>query len=298
MPWESPGGMGMPPDSIPGNTFVLCASANSVSPRTSTNKRGPDVSRRSKASPAANARKAGKVAFVLEEFLGIPRKPRRAEPPLESLIATLLSQNTNDRNSHKAWVTLRKQFPTWQKVARAPHARLVKAIEVGGLKNQKARRIKDILETVKEQTGKYDLNGLKRMSDEEVIEYLTSMKGVGLKTAACVLVFSLGRDAFPVDTHIHRICNRLGFVRTKNAEETYHAMQPLVPKGKAYCFHVNLIRFGRSVCRAQNPFCNACPLFDECTFPLKERFASQSRTARVGEKADADFIILHNLAVA
>lgn len=273
-------------------------SVKSVSPGTLNNRYDSNVSRSAKAAPDIKTRKTRRVAAELEEFLGIPSKPRRSEPPLECLIATLLSQNTNDRNSHRAWMTLRKRFPTWQRVADAPTRLLAKAIEVGGLKNQKARRIKQILRGIKRRVGKYELSDLKRKSEQEVLEYLTSMDGVGLKTAACVLVFSLGRDVFPVDTHIHRICNRLGLVRSRNAEETFHAMQPLVPKGKAYSFHVNLIRFGRSVCKAKNPLCGACPLYDRCVYPAKERFAEETPRGARSKRTDADFMILHNLAVS
>ncbi|MEX1275017.1 MAG: endonuclease III [Bacteroidota bacterium] len=256
------------------------------------------MNRSAKTATHIRTRKTRRVAAELEEFLGVPPKPRRSEPPLECLIATLLSQNTNDRNSHRAWMTLRKRFPTWQRVADAPTRLLAKAIEVGGLKNQKARRIKQILRGIKRRVGKYDLSDLKRKSEQEVLEYLTSMDGVGLKTAACVLVFSLGREVFPVDTHIHRICNRLGLVRTKNAEETFHAMQPIVPKRKSYSFHVNLIRFGRSVCKARNPLCGVCPLFDLCVYPAKERFAEETPRGARSKRTDADFMILHNLAVS
>ena len=273
-------------------------SVKSASPGTLNNKSNSNVSRSVKTARDVKVRKTRRVAAELEEFLRVPVKPRRLESPLDCLIATLLSQNTNDRNSHRAWVTLRKRYPTWERVANAPTDSLAKAIEVGGLKNQKARRIKQILRGIKKQVGKYDLRNLKRKSDGEVLEYLTSMKGVGVKTAACVLVFSLGRDVFPVDTHIHRLCNRLGLVRTKNAEETFDAMQPLVPEGKAYSFHINLIRFGRSVCKAQNPLCGKCPLFDLCSFSAKEHFAQKTARTATPERAGTDFMILHNLSVS
>ncbi len=298
MRWEFPGEMVMRPVFTHGNIFVHSVSVNAVSPGMLKNRSDRNVSRSAKIARDVRARKTRKVAAELEEFLGIPAKPRRAEPALDCLIATLLSQNTNDRNSHQAWVTLRTRYPTWERVAHAPTKSLAKAIEVGGLKNQKARRIKQILRGIKEQVGKYDLGNLKRKSEREVLEYLTSMEGVGVKTAACVLVFSLGRDVFPVDTHIHRLCNRLGLVQTKNAEHTFDAMQPLVPEGKAYSFHVNLIRFGRRVCKAQNPLCGQCPLFDLCSFPAKGHYAQKTvRTAKPG-RAGTDFMILHNLSVS
>lgn len=217
-----------------------------------------------------------RIADALEEYLGKPAQPRKLSNPLDSLIATLLSQNTNDRNSHQAWLNLKKKYPTWEKVVSAPARRLAKVIEVGGLKNQKAARMKEILQRIKKDTGNYDLGGLKKKSNDEVFGYLTSMKGVGMKTAACVLVFSLGRDVFPVDTHIHRLCNRLGLVKTGNADQTFAEMKSLVPAGRAYSFHINLIRFGRKICKAQNPLCGMCPIYDVCSFGEKDFYASRS----------------------
>lgn len=244
----------------------------------------------------AIAKKALRIANILEEFLGKPVQSKRKAAPLDSLIATLLSQNTNDRNSHKAWLNLRRTFPTWERVALAPTKRLANVIEVGGLKNQKAKRIKEILKLVKKEAGSYDLSFLKKKSDSEIIEYLTSMNGIGMKTAACVLVFSLGRDVFPVDTHIHRLCNRLGLVKTKNAEETFEEMKPLVPQGNAYPFHINLIRFGRKVCRSNNPLCGSCPLYDECVYSEKEQYAIKSRKRLQSSRKDVDFMILDHVA--
>jgi endonuclease-3 len=240
--------------------------------------------------------KAAKIADSLEEYLGRPVLSGRRAKPLDTLIATLLSQNTNDRNSHQAWLNLRKRYPSWQKIANAPARDIAKTIEVGGLKNQKARRIKKILEVARRDAGEFDLGFLKSRTNEEVIDYLISMKGVGTKTAACVLVFSLGRDVFPVDTHIHRLCNRLGLVKSKTADQTYEKMQGLAPPRRAYSFHVNLIRFGRKVCRSQNPLCGGCPLYDVCVFPGKEQYASSTTSRSKRIKRDPDFIILDHVA--
>lgn len=240
--------------------------------------------------------KAAALADALEGLLGRPVQSGRRSKPLESLIATLLSQNTNDRNSHQAWLNLRKKFPTWEKVAAAPAREIARAIEVGGLKNQKARRIKEILRTVRKDAGKFDLRFLQGKTNEDAIHYLLSMKGVGLKTSACVLVFSLGREVFPVDTHIHRLCNRLALVKTKTAEGTYEQMQALVPEGRAYSFHVNLIRFGRKICRAQNPLCGVCPLFDDCVFPKKDLYAMRQTQRNQASNRNVDFMILDHVA--
>jgi endonuclease-3 len=244
---------------------------------------------------AKNLRRVSRIADVLEEQLGAPKPPKRKSQPLDSLIATLLSQNTNDRNSYRAWLNLKRLFPSWASVHEAPWKAVAKAIEVGGLKNQKAMRIKLILRRVLKERGSFSLDFIKQMSDAEATEYLLSMKGVGNKTAACVLVFSLGRDVFPVDTHIHRICNRLALVKTKSADETYEAMKPLLPPGRAYSFHVNLIHFGRQTCRSSNPLCGECSLFEECSYPEKHRKSvSVSGTSR--QKRPTDFLITEKIA--
>ena len=208
------------------------------------------------------------------------------------LIATILSQNTNDKNSHRAYSQLRSRFPTWKKLAQAPARSIAEAIRSGGMGNQKSARIKRTLEAVKLRFGSHSLARLGSMSDEEVIEELTALDGVGFKTASCVLLFSLGRDVFPVDTHVHRICTRLGLADgSRNPDETYHAMRDLVPKGRGYSFHTNLIRFGRLVCRSNQPLCGDCPLFHECEYPEKQR----SRTMKGKREREFNFMLLDNI---
>jgi endonuclease III len=248
------------------------------------------------ASRRGGTRRVLKIASALEEYLGRPQPSRRKSRPLDSLIATLLSQNTNDRNSYRAWLSLKREYPTWETVHAAPTRNVAHAIEVGGLKNQKARRIKAILRSILREHGTFSLDFLKSMSDEEAMDYLLAMKGVGSKTAACVLVFSLGRDVFPVDTHIHRICNRLGLVKTKSADETFDAMKELVPAGHGYPFHVNLIQYGRQTCRAVNPLCGQCVLYDECTFPLKQ--GNQLLTSAAPRSHGTDFLITEKIATS
>jgi len=240
--------------------------------------------------------RASRVADVLDGEYGRRRSGGRRSNPLDTLIGTLLSQNTNDRNSYKAWVSLRRKFPTWERVVAAPRPSVAAAIKVGGLKNQKARRIKEILRRVKQDWGAYNLSSLRRKTNDEVMEYLLSMKGIGEKTAACVLVFSLNRDVFPVDTHIHRICNRLGLVKTKSAEETFRAMESKVPVGRAYSFHLNLIRFGREVCKSSKPICGECILYDECTFVHKHELAHASARSRHKRSGRKDFLITEQLS--
>jgi len=241
--------------------------------------------------PLARVRR---IAGVLEEVLGLPVQPRNLPSSMDMLIATVLSQNTNDRNSHHAYASLRQRYPTWQAVAEAPVRAIAATIRSGGMANQKAARIKGILRTIRSQYGSYDLSALRTRSNEEIIRELTQLKGVGTKTAACVLVFSLGRDVFPVDTHVHRLCGRLGLTHnSRTPDDTFEQMKPLIPVGKGYSFHTNLIRFGRKVCHAQRPECGRCPLFDECVFDGKDREAVRATTV---SKTDHSFMLLDNIS--
>jgi endonuclease-3 len=166
------------------------------------------------------------------------------------LIATILSQNTNDKNSHRAYSELRRLYPRWKDVAGAPLGALKAAIRTGGMADQKGRSIQEALATVHKVYGAYDLRALRKKSNERVMEELTGLRGVGFKTTSCVLLFSLGRDVFPVDTHVHRLCTRLGLAPgSRSPEATFDTMSGLVPKGKGYSFHTNMIRFGRRICR-------------------------------------------------
>ena len=169
---------------------------------------------------------------LLELHLGTPRQKKKRTDPLDMLIGTLLSQNTNDRNSHRAYLELQRRFPTWKKVAEAPVRAIASAIKVGGMKNQKSGRIKALLRSIHKDYGSYRLRGIEEMNNDKVISTLTAFHGIGFKTAACVLLFSLRRDVFPVDTHIHRICNRLGLVKTKTPDQTFEAMRPFVSEGE------------------------------------------------------------------
>ncbi len=238
--------------------------------------------------------KARRVAHHLEEFLGLPQQGESLPPPLDMLIATILSQNTNDKNSHRAYTLLRRKYPRWEDVAHAPLRSIVAAIRSGGMANQKAARIKQVLAIVNERFGAFDLKDLYNWPDQDVIDELVQLKGVGLKTAACVLLFSLRRDVFPVDTHVHRICSRLGLVPGQGGpERTFELMRTIIPKGKGYSFHTNLIRFGRRVCRSANPACNHCPVVKECLFVLKRAPGS---ARRILSQSTHDFMLLDNVS--
>jgi endonuclease-3 len=235
--------------------------------------------------------KTRRVALILERTLGFPRRSSRLPDPLEMLIATILSQNTNDKNSHRAYTELRKRFPTWPSLARAPLRSVRSAIKSGGMANQKSMRIREILRSVKVRFGRFSLAALANDPNDKIMRELTSFHGVGTKTAACVMLFSLGRDVFPVDTHVFRICTRLGLAPgSRNPEETFLMMRPVIPRGKAHSLHTNMIRFGRKICRSSTPRCDICPLFHECLFKGKRRTGGTFTS-----RADHDFMLLDNV---
>jgi len=181
-------------------------------------------------------------------------------------VLTVLSQNTSDANSGRAFDELRKRWPTWEELADASPADVADAIRSGGLANIKAPRILAILDEIAErQDGRIDLSWMRSASDEEVRDYLVTLPGVGPKTAACVLAFSLGRPALPVDTHVHRVAHRLGFFGDRvDAARAHVVMEELVPAPLRVDLHVGMIRLGREICRAGRPRCEECPLNDLC----------------------------------
>ncbi len=245
-------------------------------------------------SPAVLRRKTAAISRLLEGHMGIPERQSPPAPPLDMLIATILSQNTSDGNSHRAYSELRRRFPTWELVAGARPAAIRAAIRTGGMANQKSARIRETLASVLHMYGTYDLSPLRKLPSEEIMRRLTALKGVGVKTAACVLLFSLHRDAFPVDTHVHRLCTRLGLAPgSRNPEETFEAMKSLVPPGKAHSLHTNLIRFGRTICRPSNPRCAECPLYDACCFEGKTPPGGAKNAPLPGRR---DFMLLDNVS--
>jgi endonuclease III len=200
-----------------------------------------------------------------------PLEPPRRWDPLEELILTVLSQNTSDVNSERAFELMRRRWPTWEALAVAPEHELADVIRPGGLANTKAPRILSILRTIRErQDGAFDLSWMRDATDAEVTEYLQSLPGVGPKTAACVLAFSLARDALPVDTHVHRAAGRLGFYGPKtDAAAAHRILEEAVPPRLRVPMHVGLIRLGREICKPGRPLCESCPLSDLCpTAPL------------------------------
>jgi endonuclease III len=179
-------------------------------------------------------------------------------------------------NSGRAFSALRDRYPTWESLASARTRDLARVIRQGGLSNVKAPRILAVLREIREREGHFDLSWMEGASDREVTEYLTSLPGVGPKTAACVLAFSLGRPALPVDTHVHRVAGRLGLVPHRASAAQAHALlEAAVPSRLRVSMHVGLIRHGREICKAGRPLCEACPLQDLC--PSADIFLGASR---------------------
>lgn len=216
----------------------------------------------------------------LSERFPVPDKPRLA--PLDELVLTILSQSTTDENRDRAWRTLAVRYPagdiaeapdgasragpiSWESVLRAAPAELEDAVRVAGLANRKAPAIHAALERLRVEVGRITLDHLEEMSDEEAIAYLTTFRGVGVKTAACVLCFSLRRPVLPVDTHVLRIARRLAWVPPRaSADRTHTALSRIVAPSERFRMHMLLITFGRSLCLARAPRCGECPLEPEC----------------------------------
>ena len=211
-------------------------------------------------------KRATEVRSRLLETYGQPVWRNRL-PPLDELVSTILSQNTNDINRDRAFNALRERFPTWEEVRDADLSDVIDAIHSAGLANQKGHRMQRALQQITEEHGVLNLDFLEDLPLEEAKEWLLRFKGVGPKTAAIVLLFSLGKPAFPVDTHIYRVTGRLG-LRPENitAEQAHNHLAELFDPVMYYDIHLNLIRHGREICHARSPQCERCSLSDLCPF--------------------------------
>ena len=192
---------------------------------------------------------------------------RDTKPPVDELVSTILSQNTNDINRDRAFEALRARFPTWEAVRDARPRQVINAIRVAGIANQKGPRIRAALKAITDERGRIELDFLRKKPPEEVRKWLLGIKGVGPKTAAIVMQFSLDMPAFPVDTHIHRVTGRIGLRPPKaSREKTHPILAELFPPETYYAAHLNLIRHGREICKAPRPRCERCPLTDLCQY--------------------------------
>jgi endonuclease-3 len=229
----------------------------------------------------------GEIIGRLDDAYGIPEW-RPHHDPVAELVLTILSQNTSDANSGRAFVRLLERFATWHDVIEAPLPELIAAIQPGGLAPTKAPRIQAALRDVRQRAGGFDLEFLRDMPLEEARDWLRRLHGVGPKTVACVLLFALGRPAMPVDTHVFRVASRLALIPERagkaamTAEKAHDMLEAAVPPDDFYAFHIGLIKHGRRTCLAQRPRCPECVLRDLC--PSAARFHAEVST-RLGRRA-------------
>jgi endonuclease III len=217
---------------------------------------------------------AQRAMQVHERLLEIYGEPvwRNPLPAIDELVSTILSQNTNDINRDRGFNTLRAKFPTWEQVRDAPTEQVIDAIRPAGLANQKGPRIQQVLRSITKERGSLDLSFLGELPVDEARAWLTRFNGVGPKTAAIVLCFSLGKPAFPVDTHIYRVTGRIGLRPEKMTVEQAHPhLESLFPPETYYPAHLNIIRLGREVCTARKPYCERCPILRLCDFGLQRQ---------------------------
>lgn len=212
----------------------------------------------------ARREKYPEVAQIVAERYG-RQKWRKRGSALDSLIGTILSQNTTDTNSGRAFENLKITYSSYDEVMDVPEEELIEVIRVAGLANQKAPRIQRSLRKVYEERGEFDLEFLGDMSADEARDWLTSIKGVGLKTASIVVCFGFDGKAFPVDTHVNRVSQRIGFTPPSTTpDKAHYIMEEIVPPKDYFAFHIQLIQHGRVLCKARNPKCDQCPLTHLC----------------------------------
>jgi endonuclease-3 len=237
------------------------------------------------ARPHANVKRIDEIIARLDDAYGIPEwRPHHGA--VAELVLTILSQNTSDANSGRAFARLLERFPNWDAVIDAPLPQLIEAIQPGGLAPTKAPRIQAALRDVRKRAGGFDLEFLREMPLEEARAWLRELHGVGPKTVACVLMFALGRPAMPVDTHVFRVAGRLALIPERagkaamTAEKAHDLLEAMVPPEDFYAFHIGLIKHGRRTCLAQRPRCPDCVLRDLCPSAVKFHPEMGVRTMR------------------
>lgn len=214
----------------------------------------------------ARQAKYAPVSRILTDVYG-PLAWQPGQSPMDELVSCILSQNTNDANRDRGFAALKDRYPTWQDVVDAPEEDLIDTIRPAGLANQKGPRIQRVLQRIKDERGVYNIDFLRDMPVSEAKDWLVSLDGVGPKTAAIVLCFAFNIPAFPVDTHVHRVSKRIGFIPEKTtADRAHDIMEAIVPPEDYFAFHIQLIRHGRNTCKARNPLCEECPLKQHCDY--------------------------------
>ncbi|MEW6404329.1 MAG: endonuclease III [Chloroflexota bacterium] len=214
-------------------------------------------------------KRALKIHQTLLKAFGEPTW-RNPLPAIDELVSTILSQNTNDVNRDRAFYALRGKYPTWEAVRDAKPQEVIDTIRPAGLANQKGPRIQQVLKSITEERGSLNLDFLGDLPVDEARAWLTRFNGVGPKTAAIVLCFSLNKPAFPVDTHIYRVTGRIGLrPEHMNVEQAHPYLESVFPPETYYPVHLNLIRLGREICTARKPFCGKCPIIKLCDYEFK-----------------------------
>ena len=218
----------------------------------------------------SNSEQIQVLAETLEKEYGVPERSS-TKSPLDTLIGTILSQNTSDTNSRNAYESLREEFPTWSKVHNTPVEDIADAIRSGGLANQKSHRIKRVLDWLHDHRGSLEMDWICDEDPYEILQQFTDIKGIGVKTISIVLCFNCRHDVFPVDTHVNRVAGRLGLVSEKSSpNRTFRKLDPIIPEGKSLTLHLNMIRHGREVCKSRNPRCGECVLLDMCEYGQRD----------------------------
>ncbi len=231
------------------------------------------------ASRSSLRSKAVRIDILLTDYYGRKEPPMRRPDPLDTLIRTILSQNTSDVNSDRAFDELKKAYPKWDRLLGEDPRRLAEVIRPGGLASIKSIRILDALEFIRSERGTLSLAFLRDMSPSEVDSWLSRIKGVGPKTRAIVLLFSLGKPKFPVDTHIFRVTKRIGLIpRRLSREQAQEALGRLVDESEYYNFHINIIQHGRTICVARRPKCPICPIKRLCQYYRQVFLPSASKS--------------------
>jgi len=218
---------------------------------------------------SADNKKIENVNKLLVKHFGIPPRNKELPDSVDMIIATILSQNTNDNNSYKAYQNLKKKYNSWYDLLKVRRTTIEKEIKVAGLGLQKSRAIKDFITNLYKEKKKISLDHIIDLENSAAISELTKFKGIGVKTASCVLLFAEGRNVCPVDTHVHRTVNRIGIVKASTPDKTFMKLNENFPPKIAHQFHTNLIRLGREICKPKNPSCGVCPLLKLCEFDEK-----------------------------
>jgi len=212
----------------------------------------------------------GRIIYFLDELEKVYHNEANSpelghDEPLDGLIMTVLSQNTNDRNRDAAFTNLKANYPDWQSVFNAGSDGLADSIRTAGLANTKSQRIIEILRIIHADFNEYSIKKLAKYNPDDIRKYLLDLPGVGAKTAACVMLFDFKLPAFPVDTHIERVTKRFGIAGKKfSPEEISHYIEGVIPASRFLGGHVNIISHGRAVCHARRPDCKNCVLNEKC----------------------------------